>query len=1109
MTNIKNSSGQRGVALLFALGILSLLLVMGVAFLGNALISQKIAINNQESASAKMLGRTAVDRLLSHLTMFHLAQAQSAGNFYAADGSSVFSRLSTGAFDNSSILTTKRDRIYTDKVPLFSVSRGKEGASAKQWYDGSQSLAEWIYVHEDGTFSDGQTAGSSKIVGRFAYQVLPQTSASRLSLFAVTSGASRVAGEGVSTDSAARIPQKHRWGLDVDELVIPNTMFSTYWKYDSGDNLCDPLHEFDNFINVLSGGQTNADHFYGDTAHTESRRRWLEHIFAEGRGRIAREAYWGGDGWYPRFNLSGFNYYWDGAKRVPVWSKTDTVSGKSVDSTWYQRFLDTVPGSEDAEKTAVNAIRNQKKVVDFLLRAPGKYTDGFLYDGQYEEPGLPFLSRIGNKSEKGGFEDIADLRRQIAANLNDYCDADSIPTSDVGADKWKDLVVKIDDLPKFTGNEQTPYINELAFGFKMSDGKITAESGKCDFEAKFTPEIIAELIRVYKSTPGISNTQLHGFIKSLGVTLKVSVSGTATGSYKKSVDGVETTVAVPQFSLTDLVIEGSDISYSELKNKKFDIPFDTSSGGPYWIKNFQFTDTQDVISVKASLYQKLRELSGTTDNEVNFTVNPTNIKVEVSKVLFNLGNLVLTATIDGKPEVGIDFVKFIDPPGDSEFFSLEPQKVKEYSSMTDLGKDWIFHVGVMQAIDPRQNLNAKFIRNGVAASSNVKESDWFFSVSPSLKFQDEKDWNWNAMDSRLSGTDVNVCSKPNAPCLADTPGAIAIDDQDRDIEKAEDPAWRGDKDDEHISTAVIRNAPMLSPWELGFIHRGIPFQTINLLKAGSIEYENKNDEEDVLDEDAHKPGSFANASQNKGTLYKFGDAGILDQIKMTDLTKSYGKVDISALQNPPVNWVSDGVNFETLKLELFKALFENLFPDGKTYQAVHFVDKVYDRAKAPDFTGITSIVGQSPTVDAVSKEVTVLRSKALTCTEALRTQFEGKTTDAAREEVIGKTINLIEGRGSSLPNVFKVIVAAQAIRDLSGPITKLDSSGNPQTATAADGRFDALISGSGAGSDLDSSIYYDDILGECRMLVTIEKLHYFDSDVPRARLRVKQIEYLD
>ena len=1106
MTNINNSSGQRGVALLFALGILSLLLVMGVAFLGNALISQKIAVNSQESASAKMLARSAVDRVLAHLTVFHLAQIRSAGDFYAADGSSVFSRVSTAAFDETSKLSVARDRIYTGNAPMLSISRGKEGSVP--WYDGSTSLAEWIYVHEDGKFSNG-TAGGEKIVGRFAYQVLPQPSASRLSLYAVTAGASRRAGENRDSAATARVPQKHRLGLEVDELVIPNTMFSTYWKHDS-TALCDPLHEFDNFINVLAGGKSGADHFRGNDALTESRRRWLEHIFAEGRGRVAREAFWGGDGWYPRFNLGKFNYYWDSStgKRVPV--------RNSGDNNWYQRFLDlSTPPADAATETAKIADISNGKVsdgvsaVDRLLKAhtvSGKYTDACLYDGQYEVLGLPFLRRIGNFGEKGGFEKVEDLRRQIAANLNDYCDTDSIPTSDVAADTWKDKVDKIDDLPKFTGNEQTPYINELAFGFKMSDGKITAETGKCDFEAKFTPEIIAELIRVYKSTPGITGTQLHGFIKSLGVTLKVSVSGTATGSYKKSVDGVETTVTVPEFNLNDLLIEGSDISYSEFKNKKFEIPFDTGVGGPYWVKNFQFTDAADVISVKASLYQKLRELSGTTDNEVSFTVNPTKIKVEISKVSFNLGNLVLTATVDGKENVGIDFVRFINPPGDSETFSVTSEKAKEYTSMTDLSKDGIFHVGVMQAIDPRQNLNVVFQRNGTSVSTSLKSSDWLLSKDASLQFTaDESAWKWDDFATRVTGGGVN--SNPSAPKYADESSMTA--QNNCDTEETQDPAWLGDDPKQHISTAAIRNAPMRSPWELGFIHRGIPFQTINLLKAGGIENNGDGTTQTVLAEDAHKPDNFTDLNNSLGTSYKNGDAGILDQVKMTDLTRAYGKVDFSALQNQPVNWITGGDSFDTLKTELFQSLFANL----KTQQAYVFVDKVKELDKAPVFDAGT----ESPLTfevivnDFAQSPVTALRSRILAGNSNLIGKYELRTTNAAQEEIIGKTINLIEGRGASLPTVFKVVIAAQSIRDLDGVMTKLDKDGSPLSPyTASIGKFDAkIVDKDSKGSDLDSSVYYDEILGECRMLVTIEKLHYFDNDVPRARLRVKQIEYLD
>ena len=57
---------------------------------------------------------------------------------------------------------------------------------------------------------------------------------------------------------------------------------------------------------------------------------------------------------------------------------------------------------------------------------------------------------------------------------------------------------------------------------------------------------------------------------------------------------------------------------------------------------------------------------------------------------------------------------------------------------------------------------------------------------------------------------------------------------------------------------------------------------------------------------------------------------------------------------------------------------------------------------------------------------------------------------------------------------------------------------------AKHGVFDADIN-----SDREKSIHYDDILSETRMLVTVERVNYMEGDYPRARLRVKQIEYLD
>ncbi len=1097
MTNIKNSSRQRGAALLFALGILSLLLVMGVAFLGNALISQKIAVNSQESASAKLLGQTAIDQVLSHLTLFHLAQVRNAGDFYASDASSIFSRRSTTAFDNNA-LTIKRDMIYTDNAPLFTINRGKQGTPVKPLYDGSKSLAEWVYVHEDGKFSDGSGTVSSKITGRFAYQVLPQTSSSRLSLYAVTAGASRRAGYNLDSAATARIPQKHRWGVDVDELVpIANTMLAGYWKHDSAE-LCDPLHEFDNFVNVLSGAKGGSNQLFAvNDENTENRKRFLEHIFTEGRGRVAREAYWGGDGWYPRFNIGRFSYYWDGTKRVAV--KT------SDDNNWYQRFLDlsNPPADAAAEKVEIDKIKNTEKAVDALLKAQtsgGKYTDAFIYDGQYEVSGLPFLRRLGNNGEKGAFETVEYLRRQIAANLNDYCDEDSIPTSDVPASEWGDRVGGT--APKYTGNEKTPYINEIAFGFKLHGASVDPDPGKCLVKTDIKGEILSELIGVYKGLPD-STLKLYGKLDALTLKLKLSVSGKAT--YKVDDSGKEVT-----FSESDPLVMEKDVPFSALAAGE--LINDFKRNGNYWVGKKDLTlTTAGTLEFDLTESVKNKFETGTiTDTKIEIE----KVKFEVAEVKFTPGSLALYDSTAGT------FVDFVNVDPGERIVKSDGTEGNKAINVFAGTNGWIeagkigeetaaakgfFYAGAMGAVDPRQNLNAKFIDG----AGDQKKNDWYCTFEPALGKIASGSFNWDDVSTRLTG-EVNLYSNPKEPKYAD--GNLIPEDA-RDAETTDVTDFRaatGTGAEKCISTAVIRNAPMMSPWELGFIHRGIPFQTINLLKAGGIGNNLGTADQPELAEDAHAPGNFTSLTSLEGTLYKHGDAGILDQIKMTDLTKSYGKIDFSALETEPANWITGGISFETLKKELLKSLFENL----KTHSPAKFVEQVKNRDKAPSTTDLPESNHSVTCKDEWFSDLlkTSLRSKIFGDNPDFYDSFKALTTDAAREEVIGKIINLIEGRGASLPTVFKVVIAAQAIRDLEGSITKLDSSGAPQTKSdAASGKFDATIkSKTGvAGSDEDSSIYYDEILGSCRMLVTIEKLHYFESDEPRARLRVKQIEYLD
>ena len=126
--------------------------------------------------------------------------------------------------------------------------------------------------------------------------------------------------------------------------------------------------------------------------------------------------------------------------------------------------------------------------------------------------------------------------------------------------------------------------------------------------------------------------------------------------------------------------------------------------------------------------------------------------------------------------------------------------------------------------------------------------------------------------------------------------------------------------------------------------------------------------------------------------------------------------------------------------------------------------------------------------------------------------------DAAREEIVGKTINLLSATSSS-PEIIRVLVVAQSIRDNAGVQVRLtdESSagkfvypGDGNSPAAADiedgtisresefGRFDMLRH----EDDESRNVYFDDITGEVRMFVT---LHH---DRQTGKISIRRIDYL-
>lgn len=1106
---------QRGVALIFALGILSLILVMGVAFLGNALIGQKIALNSRETASARLVARSALDRAMTQLVLFNLTQCgQLASSYLSPEASSVFSRIGAGAATPlGGAQGDAKDQLAGDDSKL------NVGPVDMRFYPGMRSRARWICVHRNGAETDGQQTDqtANPIIARYAYQVLPPiarntTSFSRnsLSLYAVTSGADGVAGVNSNADDR-RKAQTHRWGIDADELCISDlSMFSGHWTA-SSSSIWSPQHEFDNFQNLLSG-TSGTNPFYWNKTDTdakklvESRKRWLRYVFTEGRGRTAREAFSDGSGvWYTRFNLS------DG---TPFYDANEDSKGN-----WYSRLLTEKPASASAEANMINGggsvtdpLKNSAAAVENLARFPDPFKDGFYYDKDgidNDNPsfslGIPFLKRVGSSTEKGAFETVDNLRKQIAANLNDYCDSDSVPTSNVAASTWGGLINQTDStkLPSYTGNEKTLCINEVAFGFRLHKSKLEVDGGKCIFKPstsswgtkgeKLRAELIVELVEPYKGLPDTYKTmRLEGRLNNVKLQLKASIKGKV--KVRRSGEEVDDDVDLGDGieATTTVTLENPGPFPN---GRTFTISSFTRSGG-YWVGRQDLNEYTKVFHVDFTDAIKTKDGKG-KDITVTSVSDVTHIKAEVLGVTFDLGNLALyLKDKDDSPTVDnyVDFVRVthgerVTAPGsdsplrifpteevDSDGW-LEKSKLSTLTA-TDSGKCF-FYGGSMQAIDPRQNLFAKL--------GNTQDNDWYNTFTPALGGVSAPAGtpNWDSLDNRKIGA-KNEYSDPGAPKYADgTTRPVSS----CDAETATDPAWLGDGVNEHISTAVIRNRPMRSPWELGFIHRGIPFQTINLKKAGGI-----NDTATLAD-DAHKPANFGSWESETGTKYEYGDAGILDEIKMTEYKKSFGKIDVSTLISAkPPWWVGPDSGTETFEKHneaLFKALFRNIRAGQKAE------DFLTESASLSTVTGTLTgtKLNDSDMPSGLPSASTSVNLRSKFFNEQQSTFKTDADDDARQEELIGKTVNLIDANSCSPGSVYWIVIVAQTIRDVEG--------------TGTLGKFDVTFPED--ASDPEKNVYTDEILGECRMLVTVEKISYLEGadKVPRVKLLVRQIEYLD
>jgi hypothetical protein len=638
--------------------------------------------------------------------------------------------------------------------------------------------------------------------------------------------------------------------------------------------------------------------------------------------------------------------------------------------------------------------------------------------------GLPWLAYLGkvwngkifvdDQKQRGSFPNVATRRLQIAANLKDYCDNDTdaagvphdIPTTNIAPINWSDIT-KLG--PTYTGNERLPMLNEVSGYIKLVPKKHNN-----NILVRTEGAVAAEIINLY----GIPFTKLT----------KVTVYG----SYKFS------------------------IQFKQKKAKSWQVKFrqgtfsktiDLSDSKVKWSADNATTDYDSLragkIKISANGY-KMSWANAAVDFidscELKFNIIPNKggALVRIGEAQMTISRAVLE--YDGN-NVDIAIWDRTKPLNDGGFIA----KWKNILMTEQVDNSWVPHYlfACAVAIDPRQNLNP---------------GDWLTSTPVVI----------GSFGSAVKRADVTVAYRQSggSEALPNCVGKWSTADKVKLSPYSSYLAVPGSGDFEkdtynpvNISTNLIRNAPMQSPWEIGFIHRGAAWQTINLSKF------------DVKHAVNYKDGTTVGQ-------YGVGDGNILDQIKMNN-----------ALANPKK------VNLRIYNQRVFSALF----------------DRIKLNCSRHDLAGVTSgkAISSLPTAEGnVPVVVGALRSFIPHLTTRASVINAGMTNgndnvshgilssgvlgyqrnDAAKEEIIGKIINLVEAGKKT--EYFKLLILAQAINDIGGSngksikIVKRFKDSSRYVFEAKIGQFDIAVKTVEGENDI---IYADEITAEQKIAVLVHR----------------------
>ena len=629
-----------------------------------------------------------------------------------------------------------------------------------------------------------------------------------------------------------------RWGLHMQEL---DTGVSAYYdnllKGAEIDGVSTKVRwmSYDHLWKGLCPSNAKLDDIYDDSLFKDDHMRFTFFSAEE------PESWWykgddGDDGGFEvtRFDVTGYE-----------WRESDAIAYYTADgSEIHPSTTAKANGWEGSNKAEL--IQN----LAFVKNADGEKQDKddlpkfSKKNDDYEESDcIPALASMKDK-------DGNSVALQVAANMVDYCDGDDYANyltdpADVRSDLTSTEKITSDFKIVYCGNEQVAYLNELALRFTVTRFH-DVENHTYKYTMKMLPQL--ELANMYCDNDHDDDGKVPdgkgGWTDIKGDKDKIVVRIKGTYEIKNCTN--------PTHGILIDTAGHTNDHESATSTGDIDLVFQKNNDGT-WDDGYI---TIELEPVSDDLIFEYKE---------NAVIEPADPTIPDSEPQDKAANVDYTVKIT---EVSI--VSWKDSATDPTDTSEKSDRVYDIglwkaSDVTDDDAKFFFDYGFTDAANGYIN---EYLYSSLEANDprcNHRTAGWAWvkkrvTGAPELFVSDASE---DAED--FSDSDFHTLGKENKNFKPTTPDEYYGTDGIMDKEKSGTKIFE-------ISTAYIRNAPFETLWELGAIHRGEPFRTINL---------------SIFSEDYNAASSFSGK-------YAEGDAHMLDQVKIGPAHYSRGKFNVNS-----------------------------------------------------------------------------------------------------------------------------------------------------------------------------------------------------------------------